>query len=112
MKRHILLFSAVSFLMLAPAVQHQVYSADINSPVIQENSVVVSDDNVKAAVKDAIASDIDLAKFANVIDIKVDKGVVTLGGVVDSSVVKSKIESKVKNIMGVKKVINNIEVKS
>lgn len=111
MKRHILLFSAVSFLMLAPAVQHQIYGADMNSPVI-EKQVVVSDDNIKVGVKGAIASDIELAKFANVIDVKVDKGVVTLSGVVDSSTVKSKIESKVKNIVGVKKVINHIEVKS
>lgn len=112
MKRHILLISAISFLMLIPVIQHQIYGADINSPVMQENSVVVSDDNLKAAIDNAIESDMQLAKFASAIDVEVDKGVVTLTGDVDSSAVRSSIESKVTNIVGVKKVINNIEVKS
>jgi osmotically-inducible protein OsmY len=112
MKHHILLISTVGFLMFAPSVQHSIYGTDINSPVMQEHIVVISDDIIKNNVKEAIVSDMDLMKFANLIDIKVDKGIVTLSGVVDSSTVKSKIESKVTSVVGVKKVINNIEVKS
>jgi osmotically-inducible protein OsmY len=112
MKRHILLIPAVSFLMLAPAVQHQVYGNDINNPVVQENSVVVSDDDLEDNVEQALESNAALAKLADDVDVDVDHGVVTLSGKVESPLVKSDIESQVKNIAGVKKVINNIEVKS
>ena len=112
MKRHILLISAFSFLMLTPAIQHQVYGEEVKTTVVQEKSMVVNDDIIHQSIKDALASDMGLANVMDDIDIKVDKGVVTLSGEVDSAQLKSNIESKVKHVMGVKEVINHIEIDS
>jgi osmotically-inducible protein OsmY len=53
-----------------------------------------------------------LAKAADDVDVDVDNGVVTLSGDVASDQIKSAVEAKVKNMVGVKQVVNNIQVKS
>lgn len=111
MKR-LLLISSVGFFLLAPVAQPLIYGVEsASTTIVQEKDKVVNDEQLNRAIKEAIVSDAKLVKFINKINIKVEKGVVTLSGVVDSSDVKSNIESKAKAVMGVKKVVNNIEVK-
>jgi osmotically-inducible protein OsmY len=112
MKRHIMLISAFSFLMLAPGIQHQIYGEDANSPAVVNSNVVVNDDNLEDTIENAIESDMALAKAADDVDVDVDNGVVTLSGDVASDQIKSAVEAKVKNMVGVKQVVNNIQVKS
>ena len=114
MKRHLFIISAASFLLLAPTAL--IYGAETFSStgsaignVHQENQM--SDEHIKVAVQNAIASDVALANFVQNVHVTVDKGVVTLNGVVTSHDAKSKIESKVKGVMGVQKVENKLEVK-
>lgn len=109
MNRYILLISAASFLLLVPAVQGHVETSSSTTIVQQDNKI--SDENINAAVKNAIAADKELSKFVSNINITVDKGVVTVNGVVTSKEAKSNIESKVGSVMGVKKVVNNLVVK-
>ncbi len=110
MNYQLLLLTAAGFFLLAPVTQHQIYGVETSSSVIQNK--VQSDEEINLAVKNAISSNKEIAQFVNNINITVDKGVVTLSGVVNSSKAKSDIEAKAKTVVGVKKVVNNIEVKA
>lgn len=111
MKRHLLLISSFGFFLLAPVAQTHIYGAETSTTVVKADHKVMTDEQLNKAVKEAIISDANLVKFVKQINIKVEKGVVTLSGVVDSSDIKSNIESKAKAVKGVHKVVNNIEVK-
>jgi len=67
----------------------------------------VSDDAIYDKVRISLASDIDV-KGGN---LKVKDGVVTLGGAVENQGQKDKAAHIAKKVKGVKKVVNNIEVK-
>ena len=69
----------------------------------------VSDDNIYDNVRIKLASDIDV-KGGN-LNVDVKQGVVTLSGIVENELQKDKAARLTKKIKGVKKVVNNIEVK-
>ena len=69
----------------------------------------VSDDSIYDKVRISLASDIDV-KGGN-LNVDVKDGVVTLGGNVENQGQKDKAAHIAKKVKGVKKVINNIEVK-
>lgn len=70
----------------------------------------VSDDTIYDKVRINLASDIDVKGGNLKVDVK--DGVVTLSGAVESSLQKDKASHIAKKVKGVKKVVNNIEVKS
>ncbi len=69
----------------------------------------VSDDAIYDKVRISLASDIDVKGGNLKVDVK--DGVVTLGGNVENEGLKDKAAHIAKKVKGVKKVINNIEVK-
>lgn len=69
------------------------------------------DTEISWAVKNAIATDNRFLAFADDIHVETKDGVVTLSGIVDFQKTKSDIEVTVKSITGVKRVINNIQLK-
>ena len=69
----------------------------------------VSDDTIYDKVRIALASDIDVKGGNLKVDVK--EGVVTLAGTVESPGQKDKAEHIAKKVKGVKKVVNNIEVR-
>lgn len=82
-------------------------TTQVNAPVS-----VKSDEDIAKAVKDAFSADKGLAAFAPNVDVKVDKGVVTLSGTVNNDKAKADFAAKAKTIAGVSQVVNNIIVKS
>lgn len=69
----------------------------------------ISDDSIYDKVRINLASDIDV-KGGN-LKVEVKEGVVTLAGNVENQGQKDKAGRIAKKVKGVKKVINNIEVK-
>jgi osmotically-inducible protein OsmY len=69
----------------------------------------VSDDSIYDKVRINLASDIDVKGGNLKVDVK--DGVVTLAGNVESPAQRDKAAHIAKKVKGVKKVINNIEVK-
>jgi len=69
----------------------------------------VSDDSIYDKVRINLASDIDVKGGNLKVDVK--DGVVTLAGDVENQGQKDKASHIAKKVKGVKKVINNIEVK-
>jgi hyperosmotically inducible periplasmic protein len=69
----------------------------------------ISDDTIYDKVRISLASDIDVKGGNLKVDVK--DGVVTLGGSVENLGVKDKAAHIAKKVKGVKKVINNLEVK-
>ena len=69
----------------------------------------ISDDTIYDKVRIALASDIDV-KGGN-LKVEVKEGVVTLAGTVENPGQKDKAEHIAKKVQGVKKVVNNIEVR-
>jgi hyperosmotically inducible periplasmic protein len=69
----------------------------------------VSDDAIYDKVRLDLASDIDVKGGNLKVDVK--DGVVTLAGVVENQGQKDKAAKIAKKVKGVKKVVNNIEVK-
>ena len=69
----------------------------------------VSDDSIYDKVRISLASDIDVKGGNLKVDVK--DGVVTLAGNVENQGQKDKAAHIAKKVKGVKKVINNIEVK-
>jgi osmotically-inducible protein OsmY len=69
----------------------------------------VSDDTIYDKVRIALASDIDVKGGNLKVDVK--DGAVTLAGTVENQGQKDKAEHIAKKVKGVKKVVNNIEVR-
>jgi hyperosmotically inducible protein len=69
----------------------------------------ISDDAIYDKVRIGLASDIDVKGGNLKVDVK--QGVVTLTGAVESEMQKDKAGHIAKKVKGVKKVVNNIEVK-
>jgi len=69
----------------------------------------VSDDAIYDKVKFNLASDIDVKGGSLKVDVK--DGVVTLAGTLESQAQKDKAGHIAKKVKGVKKVVNNIEIK-
>jgi osmotically-inducible protein OsmY len=69
----------------------------------------VSDDSIYDKVRISLASDIDVKGGNLKVDVK--DGVVTLAGNVENPAQRDKAAHIAKKVKGVKKVINNIEVK-
>jgi osmotically-inducible protein OsmY len=70
----------------------------------------VTDDTISDAVRVKLASDQVVGVLP--LQVTVKDGVVTLSGSVDQKSLKSKAESVAKKVKGVKKVVNNIEIKT
>lgn len=70
----------------------------------------ISDDSIYDQVRYKLASDVDVKGGGLKVDVK--QGVVTLGGLVESDMQKEKAARIAKKVKGVKKVVNNIEVKT
>jgi osmotically-inducible protein OsmY len=70
----------------------------------------VDDNGIHAAIKAKLTAD----RFSNLvnIDINVTNGVVTLAGEVPNAKVKAEAESEARSVNGVKRVINNLQVKN
>ena len=69
----------------------------------------ISDDTIYDKVRISLASDIDVKGGNLKVDVK--DGVVTLSGPVESQGVKDKAGRIAKKVKGVKKVVNNLEIK-
>jgi osmotically-inducible protein OsmY len=69
----------------------------------------VSDDTIYDKVRIALASDIDVKGGNLKVDVK--DGIVTLAGTVENPGQKDKAEHIAKKVKGVKKVVNNIDVR-
>lgn len=69
----------------------------------------ISDDQIYDNVRIKLASDIDVKGGGLQVDVK--QGVVTLAGSVESQMQKDKASRIAKKVKGVKKVVNNIQVK-
>lgn len=69
----------------------------------------VKDEDITAGVRAALAADASLSTATIAVDSQ--KGVVTLGGTVDSDALKSKAEEIAKGVKGVKSVTNSLTVK-
>lgn len=109
-----ILITLLSCMLLAPSTSfvRGMDTVDVQKVTVKMEEKVISDHDITLAVKDAISKDIYLNKFSKDINIKVDKGIVTLSGKVDSVKVKSDLEMLIKGVLGVKGVVNNIEVQS
>jgi osmotically-inducible protein OsmY len=70
----------------------------------------VTDDSINDAVRVKLAS--DQVVGVTPIDVAVKDGVVTLTGTVDTKSLRGKAESVARKVKGVKKVVNNIEIKT
>jgi hyperosmotically inducible protein len=70
---------------------------------------VISDDSIYDKVRISLASDIDVKGGGLKVEVK--QGVVTLGGGVENQMQKDKAARIAKKVKGVKKVVNNIEVR-
>jgi osmotically-inducible protein OsmY len=70
----------------------------------------VTDDTISDAVRVRLASDQVVGVLP--LEVTVKDGVVTLAGSVEAKSLKSKAESVAKKVKGVKKVVNNIEIKT
>jgi len=70
----------------------------------------IDDSAIQAAVKAKLTAD----RFSNLvnIDTNVTNGVVTLAGEVPNAKVKAEAESEARSVDGVKRVINNLQVKN
>jgi hyperosmotically inducible protein len=70
----------------------------------------IDDSAIHTAVKAKLTAD----RFSNIVnvDINVTNGIVTLAGEVPNDQVKSDAEAEAKSVNGVKRVINNLQVKS
>ena len=70
----------------------------------------IDDASIHTAVKAKLTAD----RFSNIvnIDINVTNGVVTLAGEVPNAKVKAEAESEARSVDGVKRVINNLQIKN
>ena len=70
----------------------------------------VDDASIQASLKTKLTAD----RFSNIvnIDTNVTNGVVTLAGEVPNAKVKAEAEAEAKSVDGVKRVINNLQVKN
>jgi osmotically-inducible protein OsmY len=70
----------------------------------------MTDDTISDAVRVRLASDQVVGVLP--LQVTVKDGVVTLAGSVEAKSLKSRAESVAKKVKGVKKVVNNIEIKT
>lgn len=103
------LFLLATFCFFGPFACFQAYGMD--TATVPVNTAVVQSADIASAVKTAYANDASLAPFAGNVAVVVQDGVVTLTGSVPSEKVKLDFDSKAKSVMGVTKVVNNLEVK-
>lgn len=106
MKTSLLLLATSGFLLLAPAA----HLVAVEGMMGVNQEMVMSDADLINAVNHVLKSDMLFSVYN--IDVKADKGVVTLSGNVDTEKAKMDIESKVLAVPGVLKVINDIKVGS
>jgi hyperosmotically inducible protein len=67
-----------------------------------------------ATIHTSVKSKLTVDRFSNItnIDVNVTNGVVTLAGEVPNAQVKAEAENEARSVKGVKKVVNNLQVKS
>lgn len=100
-------------LLFGPAATPSLSAAAYISPSDTVTQAKLKNDtDLTWAVRNAIATDNRFLAYADGIHVETKDGVVTLTGIVDSQKTKSDIEVSVKSISGVKKVINNILLKT
>ncbi len=118
MKRQIYLLAAVSFLMFTPSsLVFSLESPNNQTPIIEQPSSdhmvqhTVSDKDLTTKIKQAVSADEELSHLMQGVDVKVDKGVVTLSGKVKSQFEKAKIESKIRSIAAGQQVVDKMTIK-
>jgi hypothetical protein len=83
-------------------------------PMLEESQLIpenqIEDLELRNTIREALSTDRELSPSMNQIEVHINGGIVTLEGKLDSPVLKSKLESKVNAITGVKQVINHIEI--
>lgn len=79
--------------------------------VITKDQAVRHDEDLTRAVRVAISSDASISAAASTVEVTSENGTVTLTGFVSTQRMKRDIEAKVKNLSGVKRVINKIQLK-
>lgn len=106
MKTSLFLLATSGFLLLAPTT----HLVAMEGMMGVNHEMVMSDADLINAVNHALKSDMVLSAYN--IDVKADKGVVTLSGKVDTDKAKMDVESSVMAVPGVLKVVNDITVGS
>lgn len=110
MKKTLFLIAAGLLILGSPVAQ--IYSDVAPQVTVTKDKVVVdkvaSDEVIMQGVKDAFTATPGMTGTVNV---KVEKGVVTLSGVVPDAKVKADFEARAKGVAGVDKVVNDIVVK-
>lgn len=114
--KHVILASAGLFLVIAPA---HISALGIDNPPSQNQMAPnkfakanLSDSDITKEIKNELKSDKDFAAKTPNIDIKTERGIVTLSGTVDNQAMKNDIETIAKNIAGDNNVIDTIIVKA
>lgn len=77
-----------------------------------KNSAITQNVDIASAIKEAFATDNSLSPFVANIVVRVEGGIVKLGGSASSQKIKLSFETRAKTVPGVTKVINHIEVKN
>lgn len=116
--KKLFVLASVGVLLLAPAAQvfamgtsnSQTKTVTVDKTVTRDE--VKSDSDITKAVKNALAADNNFATQSLNVHVATVNGVVTLSGFVDSNDAKTDFETKAKEVAGVTKVINNIEVRA
>src|SRR5262249_48681959 len=107
----IALFSAGLFLLVAPVFYHQVWGKDdVNLDAGKVAPVPQTDESITKNIKDQLSSDKEFAADAANVEIKTEKGKVTLSGTVKDKDTKEDIETVAKENAGDNNVTNNIVV--
>ncbi len=115
MNKKLFLFATASLLLIAP-LQTPLFGLTGDDTIGPPKTTTVIHDSIKKdgqitlAVKGAFASDKNLANEN--ISVTTENGVVTLGGTASNARTKASLEYRAKTVAGVKKVINNIQVKA
>lgn len=97
------------FLVIAPAAHHNQLFGNENKKS-ELATTPKSDEEITKQIKDKLSSDKDLAKDAAKVDVKTDKGMVTLSGTVSDEDTKEDVGDVAEDVAGNKNVTNNIVV--
>lgn len=84
---------------------------EIQSSQTSSTNQARADRMTRQSINNAFMKDRDISSNMANMSVDVQNGVVRLNGTVNSDAVKSKMEDKARNIVGVSKVVNNLKVK-
>lgn len=108
MNKKLLIIASLGVLLFVPATQHQLFGADSSNLKVEITQNTQSDEQITQGVKAAFAKDFAKAD----VQVGTKDGVVTLTGFVADAKAKTDLGNAAKNILGVKNVVNSLEVKA